>query len=248
MKIGLFDSGFGGMTIMRAVRAALPQYDYLYYGDTKNVPYGDKTSEEIYGFMEQAVEHLFSRGALVIVVACNTASTQALRKLQDTFLKERYPDRRILGVIIPTIEEMIAQGTHRALLVGTTHTVNSRKYDIELEKATNVEIKLESVATPTLVPLIESGKINDALHTLTEVIDSRVGEIDAVVLACTHYTVLAKPLRARYATLRILSQDDIIPAKLAEYLQRHPELESKLGKGGTLSVHFTSKNTTDPLS
>ena len=127
MTIGLFDSGLGGLTILRAVVKQLPQYDYVYYGDTANLPYGDKSEAEIYDLSVAAMDYLFGEGCALIIVACNTASAETLRKLQDEYLPKHYPERRILGVIIPTVETLIADGVEAALLLATKRTVESQK-------------------------------------------------------------------------------------------------------------------------
>lgn len=150
MKIGFFDSGVGGYTILSAVQKMLPQYSYLYYGDTAHVPYGDKTEEEIYTYTRESIEALFNHGAGLVVIACNTASAQTLRRLQDELIPIKYKGRRLLGVIIPTIETIIDAGTKRALLIGTNRTIDSRKYESELEKRNASSISLISVATPNL--------------------------------------------------------------------------------------------------
>jgi len=240
MKIGFFDSGLGGITILRSTLRQLPYYDYVYYGDTANVPYGDKSEEEIVELTERGLQFLFDNDVVLGVVACNTASAETLRKLQDTFLAGDYPDRRVLGVIIPTIEELIESGARRALLIGTKRTIDSHKYQQELKKRNITDIQFSAIATPTLVLKIEAQKVEDALKDCTEAIESRVGEIDTLVLGCTHYTELKKGLRELYGKrLMIMSQDEIIPRKLTEYLLRHPEIENQLSRGETCAIHLT---------
>ncbi len=238
MNIGFFDSGLVGLTILEGVREVLPQYDYLFYGDTKNVPYGDKTEEEIRTLTKQAVEYLFDRDAVLVIIACNTASAESLRKLQETILVGKYTDRRILGVIIPTIETIITDNFKKVLLVGTTRTINSNKYNRELEKR-NSKTTLVTIATPTLVPFIENNQIEEAYDDLKKVIEEKVGEIDTVVLGCTHYTVLKNLLKEGYPKLKIISQDEVIPDKLKTYLHNHPEIESRLTKGKNLEIFLT---------
>jgi glutamate racemase len=240
MKIGVFDSGLGGLTILRAVRSALPEYEYLFYGDTLHVPYGDRGEEEIYTLTKAAVTELFERGCVLVVIACNTASAETLRRLQDTFLPEAYPDRRILGVVIPTIEELIQSGTRHALLIATTRTVDSRKYDIELQKRNITHLTLTSHAMPELVPLIEAGNFNDAAAAAVRTIEGE-GGIDTVILGCTHYVTLKDALRSRFkdSGIAVISQDEVIPRKLTQYLMNHPEIESRLGRGGEMEVVLT---------
>jgi glutamate racemase len=233
MKIGIFDSGLGGLSILHAIREQLPEYDYMYYGDTAHLPYGDKTEEEILALTSKAVHELFSQNAVLIIIACNTASAETLRVLQDTMLTGKYTNRRILGVIIPTIEEIIASGSQQALLIGTTRTVDSKKYDRELEKRNATNIEFASCATPELVPLIESGDSTGALTYLENILAPRVGEVDTLILGCTHYTVLKKPLRERFKNLQIISQDEIIPVKLEMYLEVHSDLREQLTRNNS---------------
>ncbi len=235
MKIGFFDSGLGGLTVLKTVRELLPQYEYLYYGDTAHLPYGDKTSEEILTFTRYAVQYLFDRDVVLVIVACNTASAEAVRILQDTMLVGQYKDRRILGVIIPTIEELIERHVHNALLIGTMRTISSKKYEYEIDQLSH-KIALSSEATPHLVPYIETGDMDGAREKVKSVIDSKMGEIDTVILGCTHYTVLKDFIRDSYKNLNVISQDEIIPKKLRLYLDKHTELESLLGRRGTIEI------------
>ncbi len=249
MTIGLFDSGLGGLTILRAVVKQLPEHDYVYYGDTANLPYGDKSESEIYDLSVAAMDYLFAEGCALIIIACNTASAETLRKLQDEYLPAHYPERRILGVIIPTVETLIAEGVETALLLATKRTVESQKFERELEKRASA-LQLVSTATPELVPLIEAGEGEEAVRAAITRIDEQVAvepSITAVVLGCTHYTELTAGLRAQYdERLRIYSQDEIIPKKLGEYVAAHPELATVVtGRegvvlGGRRSIHLTA--------
>lgn len=260
-KIGFFDSGLGGLTILKAVAKELPQYDYVFYGDTANLPLGDKTEEEIFTYTKAGVEELFNRGCLLVIIACNTASAQTLRRLQDGFLKDNHPGCRILGVVIPTVEVLIDSASHEALLIATKRTTESGKYAQELHNRSTREIKLHSVPTPDLVPLIESGNSSEALEKAIEVIETERAKypFDTVILGCTHYTKLKDGLRAHFnnssvgsfasdaasnpeprtQNLIFLSQDEIIPHKLAYYIEEHTEIESRLGQGSTRSIHLT---------
>lgn len=240
MHIGFFDSGLGGLAILRETAAALPLYDYLYYGDTAHVPYGDRPEEEIYELTKRGMEYLFAHDCAIVVIACNTASAETLRRLQDTYLRDEYPKRRILGVVIPTIEELIQSGAERALLLATRRTVNSRKYETELEKRNITHLSFAAVAAPDLVPLIERGDLHGAAERARALVEGEGRDADTVVLGCTHYALLKADLRDHFMGVkRILSQDEIIPRKLAQYLMRHPELESLLTKEGKRTVHLT---------
>ena len=239
MKIGLFDSGLGGLTILKAVTEAMPEYDYIFYGDTANLPLGDKTEEEIFSYTKSGVEELFRQGAVLVIIACNTASAETLRRIQDGFLLEHYPDRRVLGVIIPTVEALVDSGSRAALLIATKRTVESGKYALELEHRREHPVTLFAVATPGLVPKIEAGESDQALKDAIAIIEEERSDFDTVVLGCTHYTKLKGGLRAHFSELRFLSQDEIIPKKLSEYLNNHPEIESRLSRGKTRSIHLT---------
>lgn len=221
----------------------MPEYDYEYYGDTKNLPYGDKTEEEIYEFTKTGVMHLFNRDCELVVIACNTASAETLRRLQDEFLLNEYPNRKILGVIIPVVEEVIESGCKKVLMFATKRTVSSGKYHLELGKRNEINTKIEAVATPELVPLIEDGNNKAAEAIMEALIEERLSKgnmIDGLILGCTHYTVLAEQLRTIYGdSLHVFSQAEIIPQKLSEYLLNHSEIESLLSRGGTRNIYVT---------
>lgn len=239
-KIGIFDSGLGGLYIARAIREAMPQYDYLYLGDTLHLPYGKRSDGAIYDLCEAAMRFLFAQGCELIVMACNTASAAALRKLQQGFLAREFPERRILGVVVPTLEAAIDHGATKIGLLATQRTVQSGIYEIELKKL-NPAVELTAVAAPLLVPLIEDG----GEKYLDAVLDDYLGSIvvagcESVILGCTHYVALKDRLCAK--GLSVISQDEIIPGKLADYLMRHPEMQARLLKGGTLTLAATDAN------
>jgi glutamate racemase len=241
MKIGFFDSGLGGLTVMKAVALSMPQYDYEFYGDTANLPYGDKTEEDIYELTKSGVEDLFEKECSLVVIACNTASAETLRKLQDTFLVEEYPDRKILGVIIPMVEEVVDCTAKRALLIATNRTIASCKYEREFEKFGAKAPELISIATPGLVPLIEAGQVDEALEEVLPLVEELIAKGgDSLILGCTHYTLLKEGIEERIGqSLMIFSQAEIIPKKLYQYLEAHPEIESKLSKDGTRNIYLS---------
>ena len=239
MNIGFFDSGLGGLLVLKAVAKVLPRYDYIYYGDTANLPYGDKTEEEIYELTKNVIGELFARDCVLVIVACNTASAETIRKLQDTYLKEEFPDRRILGVIVPTVEEVVETGCKRAVLIATKRTVESGKYRRELEKL-DTAIELAQVAAPELVPLIELGEDQAAEQVAIRLLTSEAREGDVAVLGCTHYILLKDTLREHFGeTRRVISQDEVIPKKLSDYLDRHPEITSRLANTGKREIVLT---------
>ena len=243
MKIGFFDSGLGGLTILKAVAQALPHYEYEFYGDTANVPYGDKSEAEIFMLTKAGVEHLLARDCALVIVACNTASAETLRQLQDTILVGEYTARRLLGVIIPTVESVVATSCATVSMIATKRTVSSGKYEAEFAKS-GTGLTFTSLATPTLVPLIEAGQIAGAEREAVTLLQSAMASgAESLILGCTHYTLLKDALRTAYPAVTVFSQDEIIPTKLADYLSRHPEIETKLGQGGKRNIYLTDPNT-----
>lgn len=237
MRIGVFDSGLGGLAIAQAIIHRLPQYDYLYLGDTKRVPYGGRSQEVIHEFTSEGVRYLFEHGCEIIVLACNTASAEALRQTQQEFLPKFYPDRRVLGVVIPTIEQVVSEPTNRTVAVlATSSTVSSRAYEREIRRQGS-DIQVVQVAAPLLVPLIE----NNGFKYLPAILDDYLVQVegaDAVVLGCTHYSLAKGLIRERFKG-RVYAQDEIIPEKMVDYLLRHPEIESTLGRHGERSYRVT---------
>lgn len=240
MKLGLFDSGLGGLVVMQAVRESMPQYDYVFYGDTANLPYGNKTEEEIYELTREGVEWLFEEGCVLVIVACNTASATTVRRLQNEWLIEYYPERRLLGVIVPMVEEVLDCKAKRTVLIATKRTVASNKYPDTLAEYGDGP-QLFSIATPALVPLIEAGKIDDALMEVVAIVEEgqRAG-MDSLILGCTHYALLRPALTERYGNdLMIFSPDLIIPPKVYRYLERHPDIKELLSITGTVQINLT---------
>lgn len=234
MKIGLFDSGLGGLIVTHSLIQNLPEYDYVYLGDTARVPYGNRSQEAIYEFTQNAVEYLFRQDCKLVLIACNTASAEALRKIQQEYLPAYYPDRKVLGVLIPTAEEVVEQTQNNKVgVIATAGTVGSQTYMTEIQKL-NPEVEVFQQATPLLVPLIE----NNALKYVEPILDDYLApllqaNIDTLVLGCTHYPLLKDIIRSRVGSIKVISQDEIIPAKLSNYLQRHPEIDEKLSKNAS---------------
>ena len=243
-KIGIFDSGLGGLYVARAVRAMLPSYDYVYLGDTLNVPYGGRSFDVIYNFSKNAIEYLFEEHDCdLVIIACNTASVTALAKLQKEFLPNHYPDRRILGVVVPTLESATELGATQIGLIATEYTVRSKIYDEEIVKITP-SASLYGQPTPLLVPLIENQGEKYMDVVLNDYLEPLLAKgLDSLILGCTHYIAIKD--RVREITkhrVRILSQDEIIPPKLKDYLNRHPEMEQRLSKNGTFDIYATDVN------
>jgi glutamate racemase len=234
MKLGVFDSGLGGLIVTHGLVQTLPDYDYVYLGDTARVPYGNRSQETIYTFTREAVEYLFAQDCQLIIIACNTASAEALRRIQREYLPTRYPDRRVLGVLIPAAEEAVrVTRTGRIGVLATAGTIASGAYEREIGKL-RPDANVMAVAAPLLVPLIENNAVQHAPPILHEYLTPLLAaDIDTLVLGCTHYPYLATEIRSIVGdSIRIVSQADIVPAKLADYLARHPEIEHQLSRDG----------------
>jgi glutamate racemase len=241
MKIGVFDSGMGGLIILKQLAQQLPDYDYIYLGDTARVPYGDRSPETIYLFTEQAVEWLFRQGCEIIIMACNTSSAQALRKIQQCYLPGRYGDRRILGVVIPTVESVPQSSANQKIgILATQATVNSEVYIKEFRKLLP-EAEIFQQSAPLLVPLIESGQLELAEKTALEYIQPLLEKnIQTLILGCTHYELLEQKIQKDLpGGIKVVSQGKVIPGKLQNYLSRHPEIETKLGKNQKKEFYAT---------
>lgn len=246
-KIGIFDSGYGGLTILKGILKELPQYDYLYLGDNARAPYGSRSFDIVFDFTRQAVEELFRRGCHLVVLACNTASAKALRSIQQHVLPVSYPERRVLGVIRPTVEALntITKTKHVGLL-STPGTARSHSYRMEVDKLCP-EVTITEQACPMWVPLVETGEALSpgADYFVKKYIDDILTldpDIDTLVLGCTHYPILMSKIR-KFApgNVNIIAQDEIVGKSLADYLIRHPEMEKKCSKGS--SVEFlTTEN------
>lgn len=244
MKIGIFDSGLGGKLILDAVSHQLPQYDYAYYGDTANVPYGDKTEEEIFELTTKGIEYLFAEGCVLAVVACNTASGASLRKIQSQWLPDTYPANKVLGVVVPTVEVLLQRGVEKSLLLATKRTVTAQRYTHELNKILPKAVAIVGQAAPELVPRIEAGDIDGAVGIASDYISAAIAndpELDSVILGCTHYSLLVGELRKRFPEVSFFAQTEIIPDKLRAYLQSHPEVNEKLTTGGSVTEHVTGQ-------
>lgn len=229
--IGFFDSGFGGLTILKEVVKKLPDYSYIYLGDNARTPYGSRTPEIIYKYTCEGVEELFSRGAELVVLACNTSSAVALRKIQQEYLPKFHPDKKVLGIIIPTAEEM--SGVKNIGIFATEATVSSDIYPIEILKR-NFNATITQQACPLLVPAIESGEF-DQLENMVQKYVHEIFEknkyIEIVILGCTHYAIVENIFR-KYVpvNVEIFSQGKIIAEKLEDYLCSHPEIENRIKK------------------
>ena len=237
MKIGVFDSGLGGLVMTKAFIEALPEYDYLYLGDTAHLPYGEKTSGRILKYTIDSLKYLINQNCKLIIIACNTATSICLRYIQQKFIPSCAPETKVLGVVIPTVETALEQNAGRVGVIATPATVKSHIYRTELEKI-KPDIRVEEIATPQLVPLIESNNFQYMDNIIDDYL-SGFGKIDSLILGCTHYPLIKDYCRRRLPETRIISQDELMGAKLADYLRRHPEIDSCLGQNAARNFYVT---------
>lgn len=245
--IGVFDSGYGGLTVLKELVKVLPEYDFLYLGDNARTPYGTRSFEVVYEYTLQSVKYLFSHNCPLVIIACNTASAKALRNIQQLDLPKIAPDRRVLGVIRPSVEKVaeITVNGHVGVL-GTIGTVVSESYPIELEKWSNGKVvSTVQEACPMWVPIVENNEIGTegAEYFIRKNIQNILQKdkyLDTLVLGCTHYPLLIETIQ-KYVpqNIKILQQGEITAEKLHEYLTRHPEINNKLSKNGSLKFQTT---------
>jgi glutamate racemase len=247
--IGVFDSGYGGLTVLKELKKSLPEYDYLYLGDNARAPYGTRSFEVVYEFTLQAVEELFSRGCSLVILACNTASAKALRSIQINDLPKIAPNKRVLGVIRPSTEHMgdLTKTGHIGILA-TPGTVKSHSYAIEMLKFFPA-VQVSEYACPMWVPLIENNQHDSegGKYFLQEDFQNLLRqdrEIDTVILACTHYPLVKDYLNEIASeNVQIISQGEIVAESLKDYLMRHQEIETACSKNG--KIHFLTTETVD---
>ncbi len=245
MRIGVFDSGYGGLTILEQFRALLPEYDYVYLGDNARTPYGTRSFEVVYQYTLQCVKKLFEMDCALVILACNTASAKALRTIQQKDLPLLYPNRRVLGVIRPTVEAIssLTKSGHVGLL-GTEGTIQSESYPMEIKKLFPT-IAISGQACPMWVPLIENNEYlsEGADYFVKKYIDSLLNKdpkIDTLVLACTHYPLLLDKIKKHVPQhMQLIAQGPIIAQSLADYLQKHKEIDAVLSKNGQCSFYTT---------
>jgi len=241
--IGVFDSGFGGIHILKGIVRELPEYSYIYLGDTARNPYGNRSEDVIYKFTKQAVEFLFKNGCELIIIACNTASCDALRRIQKEYLPKNYPNRRVLGVLIPASEEAVKKTKNKRVgVIATNRTVSSGVFLREIKKL-DKKIKVFQKACPLLVPLVEEGEQNSEIieiilrKYLEPLFDKK---IDSLILGCTHYGILEKNIsRIIEGKIEIISEAKIVPEKIRKYLKKHEEIENNLRKGRSVVFYST---------
>ena len=245
--IGVFDSGYGGLTILDGIRQLLPGYDYLYLGDNARAPYGPRSFDVVYEFPRQAVQRLFEMGCHLVILGCNTASAKALRTIQQVDLPQWDKDRRVLGVIRPTAEVIgsLTESRHVGVLA-TEGTIKSESYNLEIKKL-YPDVQVSGVACPFWVPLVEYNEADSpgADYFVKKRIDQIMAldpKIDAIILGCTHYPLLMpKILKYLPAGVMVVPQGEYVAESLKSYLERHPEMEQQCSKGGT-THYLTTEN------
>lgn len=245
--IGIFDSGYGGLSILTEIKKLMPEYDYLYLGDNARAPYGNRSYELIYRFTLQAVKWLFSQGCQIVIIACNTASAKALRNIQQNDLPKIDPFKRVLGVIRPTTETIADHTlTGHVAVLGTEGTIQSKSYEIEIKKL-HPHLQVTTEACPMWVPLVENGEYDKpgADYFVKKHINSILSKdhnIDAIILGCTHYPLLLKKIKQftpKFITL--ISQGEHVASSLKKYLERHEKMRLMCTKNGE-TTYFTTES------
>lgn len=247
--IGVFDSGYGGLTILKEFINVMPEYDFIYLGDNARAPYGSRSFEVVYEYTLQAVKKLFEMGCPLVILACNTASAKALRNIQMNDLPQIDPNRRVLGVIRPAVESIgdYTRNGHVGIL-GTAGTVLSNSYPIELDKWANGKVvQTTQEACPIWVPLVENNELDSpgTEYFVSKNIQNLLSadpEIDSIILGCTHYPLLMPVIRKFVPEgIQLLEQGKVVSSKLVEYLARHPEMDQRCSKSG-LVKYYTTEN------
>jgi glutamate racemase len=248
--IGVFDSGYGGLTVLKEILKQLPQYDYIYLGDNARAPYGPRSFDTVYQYTLECVKWFFKQGCCLVILACNTASAKALRSIQQNDLPDIAPQKRVLGVIRPTTEKIgeLSQ-TGSVGILGTNGTVRSESYLIEIKKSFPT-MQVYQEACPMWVPLIENREFENegADFFIKKNLDNlltKSSSIDTVLLACTHYPLIESKIQSFLpSTVKVVSQGHIVAASLKDYLLRHPEIDNCCSKSGKI-VFYTTDSTDD---
>ena len=256
--IGIFDSGYGGLTILDGIRQRMPEYDYIYLGDNARAPYGTRSFDVVYEFTLQAVKKLFEMGCPLVILGCNTASAKALRSIQQKYLPTAAPDRRVLGVIRPTAE-IVGELSHTKHIgvLATEGTIKSQSYNLEIEKL-YPDCTVVGQACPMWVPLVENNEFDKpgadyfVKDSLLKLIDQD-SLIDTIILGCTHFPLLLPKIEQQLAqistlnpqlsTIKLIPQGQYIASSLEDYLNRHPEMDVRLTRGGTCQYLTTESAT-----
>lgn len=245
MPIGIFDSGYGGLTVFKSIAALLPEYDYVYLGDNARAPYGNRSFETVHQYTLECVEWFFKMGCPLVILACNTASAKALRTIQQQDLPRIAPDKRVLGVIRPTAEVIGSYTKTKTVgILGTKGTITSGSYEIEIAKFFP-DVKVKSLACPMWVPIIENGEYNSpgADYFVQKYLDELLKsapDIDTILLACTHYPLLLDKITKYLPSgITVVTQGDIVANSLTDYLKRHEDIEKQLTIGMNTRFYTT---------
>lgn len=248
-RIGFFDSGYGGLTILKEVVAKMPDYDYVYLGDNARAPYGSRSFETVYEYTLECVKKLFEMDCELVILACNTASAKALRTIQQKDLPTLAPHKRVLGVIRPTTEIISSYTkTNKVGVLATSGTVSSQSYVIEINKF-SPQVEVFQEACPMWVPLIENNEINNEgadyfFNKNVKNLLSKNSEIDTILLGCTHYPLIADKIKKLVPpSINVIAQGELLANSLQDYLKRHAEIEIKLGKNK--QIEFFTTDSTD---
>lgn len=246
--IGIFDSGFGGLTVLNELLKQLPEYNYIYLGDNARAPYGDKSQGVIYQYTKEAIDFLFAQGCELVIVACNTASAKALRRIQREYLPGKYPNKKVLGVLIPAAEAVVEYFKQRKKnnkivgIIATRSTIESATYTAEIHKL-DKEVEIIAKATPLLVPLIEEGWANriETKKILRKYLNPlKQKKIEALILGCTHYPILNPIIQSLLGkNIKIINTPQAVAEKLAVYLTKHTEIEKRLIKQKQVKFYTT---------
>lgn len=243
--IGVFDSGYGGLTVLKAIVNKMPQYDYLYFGDNARAPYGNRSFDAVYEYTLQSVKWLFKKNCPLVILACNTASAKALRTIQQNDLPQIDKNKRVLGVIRPTTEIIGHYSKSRQIgILGTNGTVTSNSYPVEIEKFFP-DVQVYQHACPMWVPLVENNEYHSEGADFFVKKDIKAllklsPEIDTILLGCTHYPLLIDKIKKfTPGNVQIISQGEIVAKSLKDYLQRHPEIENRCSKTGQIEFYTT---------
>lgn len=245
--IGVFDSGYGGLTILHGIRQLLPQYDYIYLGDNARAPYGTRSFDVVYQFTRQAVMKLFDLGCHLVILGCNTASAKALRTIQQNDLPKLDPDRRVLGVIRPTAEVIgkLTQSRHVGVLA-TEGTIKSHSYKLEIQKLWD-DVTVTGIPCPLWVPIIENNEADTPgadyfVKKRIDLIMERDPLIDTLILGCTHYPILMPKIQKHVPkNVQIVAQGEYVAESLKDYFRRHPDMDARCTKHGSVK-YFTTEN------
>ena len=245
--IGVFDSGYGGLTILHGIRQLLPEYDYLYLGDNARAPYGSRSFDVVYQFTRQAVMKLFDLGCHLVILGCNTASAKALRTIQQNDLPKLDPDRRVLGVIRPTAEVIgkLTQSRHVGVLA-TEGTIKSHSYKLEIQKLWD-DVTVTGIPCPLWVPIIENNEADTLgadyfVKKRIDLIMERDPLIDTLILGCTHYPILMPKIQKHVPkNVQIVAQGEYVAESLKDYFRRHPDMDARCTKHGSVK-YFTTEN------